>query len=54
MEINEKNKSNRIYLKSTKQWVEVPEDIYREINRSNDAFRKREQYTESAAAGFPN
>lgn len=41
---NEKNKSNRIYLKSTKQWVEVPEGTYCEINRSNNAFRKREQY----------
>lgn len=37
------NHSKRIYLKSTHEWVEVPEDYYREHIRSLDAFRKRQQ-----------
>lgn len=35
---------NKVYIRRMKTWVEVPDDIYREINRSNDSFRKREQY----------
>lgn len=33
----------RIYLKSTREWVEVSEEIYREHTRFYDAFRKRHQ-----------
>lgn len=37
------SKTYRIYLKSTKEWVEVPEDYYREHTRYYDAFRKKAQ-----------
>lgn len=33
----------RIYLKGTREWVEVSEEIYREHTRFYDAFRKRHQ-----------
>lgn len=33
----------RIYLKSSRQWVEVSEEVYREHYRYYDAFRKRHQ-----------
>lgn len=39
-----KSKTYRIYLKSTKEWVDVPEDYYREHTRYYDAFRKKAQY----------
>ena len=32
----------RIYLKGTREWVEVSEEIYREHTRFYDAFRKRQ------------
>jgi len=34
---------NRIYLKATREWVEVSEEVYREHTRFHDAFRKRHQ-----------
>lgn len=33
----------RIYLKSTREWVEVSENYYRDHTRYYDAFRKRHQ-----------
>lgn len=33
----------RIYLKATRQWVEVSEEYYRNHTRYYDAFRKRHQ-----------
>lgn len=33
----------RIYIKSTREWVEVPEETYREHIRHYDTFRKRQQ-----------
>ena len=33
----------RVYLKSTRQWVEVSEECYRDHTRYYDAFRKRHQ-----------
>ena len=33
----------RIYLKSTREWVEIPEEVYREHVRYYDTFRKRQQ-----------
>lgn len=33
----------RIYIKSTREWVEVPEETYREYIRHYDTFRKRQQ-----------
>lgn len=38
------SKNYRIYIKSTKEWVEVPEEVYQEHTRFYDAFRKRAQY----------
>ena len=38
-----KCKPYRIYLKQTREWVEVSEEIYREHTRFYDAFRKRHQ-----------
>lgn len=38
------SKTHRIYLKSTRQWVEVSETVYREHTRYYDAFRKKAQY----------
>lgn len=38
------SKTHRIYLKYTKEWVEVPEEYYREHTRYYDAFRKKAQY----------
>ncbi|MCH3988139.1 MAG: bacterio-opsin activator [Lachnospiraceae bacterium] len=38
------NQSKRIYDKTTKQWYEIPEDQYREYDRSRTALRKRMQY----------
>ena len=37
------SKQYRIYLKSTKEWVEVPEEFYREQTRYYDTFRHRMQ-----------
>lgn len=37
------SKKFRIYLKSSRQWVEVSEEVYREHYRYYDAFRKRHQ-----------
>ena len=33
----------RIYLKATREWVEVSEEYYRDHSRYYDAFRKRHQ-----------
>ncbi len=33
----------RIYVKSTREWVEVPEETYKEHIRYFDTFRKRQQ-----------
>lgn len=33
----------RIYLKSTREWVAVPEELYREHVRHYDTFRKRQK-----------
>ena len=45
MAINEnQSKTYRIYLKSTKEWVEVPEEYYREHTSYYDTFRKKAQY----------
>lgn len=33
----------RVYLKSTRQWVDVSEEYYRDHTRYYDAFRKRQQ-----------
>lgn len=33
----------RVYIKSTRQWVEVSEEYYRDHTRYYDAFRKRQQ-----------
>lgn len=41
---NIENQSKRIYLKSTRQWVEVSDEFYQEYTRKNDALRKRMQY----------
>lgn len=38
------SKTYRIYIKSTKEWVEVPEEYYREHTSYYDTFRKRAQY----------
>lgn len=38
------SKTHRIYLKSTRQWVEVDEETYRPYIRECDATRKRMQY----------
>lgn len=38
------SKTYRIYLKSTKEWVEVPEEFYREQTSYYDTFRKKAQY----------
>lgn len=40
---NKDNKSKRIYLKATRDWVEVPEDYYKDHNRYCNTFRKRRQ-----------
>jgi len=32
-----------VYLKSTREWAEVPEDFYREYTRKNNTLRKRLQ-----------
>ena len=37
------SKPYRIYLKATREWVEVSEEVYREHTRFHDAFRKRHQ-----------
>lgn len=37
------SKTYRIYLKSTKEWVEVPEEFYREQTRYYDTFRHHMQ-----------
>ncbi|MEF9839656.1 MAG: bacterio-opsin activator, partial [Lachnospiraceae bacterium] len=41
---NNQSKKHRIYLKATRQWVEVSETVYREHTRFYDAFRKKAQY----------
>ena len=33
----------RIYVKSTREWVEVPEELYREHVRHYDTFRKKQK-----------
>ena len=33
----------RIYLKSTREWVAVPEEVYREHVRHYDSFRKKQK-----------
>ncbi len=33
----------RIYIKSTREWMAVPEEVYREHVRHYDTFRKRQQ-----------
>ena len=33
----------RIYLKSSREWVEVPEEVYREHIRHYDSFRKKQK-----------
>lgn len=33
----------RIYLKSTREWVAVPEELYREHIRHYDSFRKKQK-----------
>lgn len=38
------SKTYRIYIKSTKEWVEVPEEFYREQKSYWDTFRKKAQY----------
>jgi len=38
------SKTYRIYLKATKEWVEVPEEFYREQTSYYDTFRKKAQY----------
>ena len=38
------SKNYRIYIKSTKEWVEVPEKYYREHTSYYDTFRKKEKY----------
>lgn len=37
------SKQYRIYLKATREWVDVPEEVYREHTRFHDAYRKRRQ-----------
>lgn len=37
------SKQYRIYLKATREWVEVSEEVYREHTRFHDAYRKRRQ-----------
>ena len=37
------NQSKRIYLKATRQWVDVSEEYYRDHTRYHDALRKRQQ-----------
>lgn len=41
---SEISKIHRIYPKSTKEWVAVPEEFYCEHTRFYDAFRKKAQY----------
>ena len=38
------SKTYRIYLKATKEWVEVPEEFYREQTSYYDTFRNKAQY----------
>ena len=38
------SKTYRIYIKSTKEWVEVSEEFYREQTSYYDTFRKKAQY----------
>lgn len=40
---NSVNQSKRVYIKSTRQWVDVSEEYYRDHTRYYDAFRKRQQ-----------
>lgn len=40
---NKDNQSKRIYLKATREWVEVSEEYYRDHTRYHDALRKRQQ-----------
>lgn len=40
---NKDNQSKRIYLKATRQWVEVSKEYYRDHVRYHDALRKRQQ-----------
>lgn len=40
---NSVNQSKRVYIKSTRQWVDVSEEYYRNHTRYYDAFRKRQQ-----------
>ena len=38
------SKTYSIYIKSTKEWVTVPEEFYREQTSYYDTFRKKKQY----------
>ncbi len=42
--MTKQDKPRRIYLKSTRTWVEVDEEFYRSYMRECDATRKRMQY----------
>ena len=45
MSINAKqNNPKRIYIKSSREWVDVSEEVYRDYMRHCDATRKRMQY----------
>ena len=45
MAINDKNrKQYRIYIKSTREWVDVSEEYYRDHARFCNTWRKRHQY----------
>lgn len=37
------SKQYRVYLKATREWVEVSEEVYKEHIRFHDAYRKRHQ-----------
>ena len=43
MSIKENPRKYRIYNKTTRQWTEVTDNIYRDHMRFHDAFRKRAQ-----------
>lgn len=43
------SKTYRIYIKSTKEWVEVPEEYYREHTNYWDTFRKKARYHNQCA-----
>ena len=49
---NKDNQSKRIYLKATRQWVDVSEEYYRDHTRYHDALRKRQQSSRIVAMSF--